>query len=418
MNLKRRQRQRVRKKRAKLGLRKSGPGTYTQLRYKKSSKPASKAWKAAGAAAGGTLGFIAGDVAGASTGADLGYRAAAYLGSSMQTRRNYLKAEATGLQVRNLGIVKMHKKPSMHPKALGTYQYQNTNQWVMLGTQGKQNIDFGENLFTYNQITGASTTGLRNERNTIHDNLFTLNPYYARPASALYPTAITGVSRIDVLYIKYVDWTTEVVSMSKLPQEVILYFMVPVFDTNVAPLECWSNILAAKGEGQSAQTTAATLATTQAAAGAATIYDVGSNPFHHKEFRNSWKAVKSVKMVLQAGEQINTKVRFLYEKIVSKETLTNNRNTTFLAGLTIYPMFIVKCGLEGFSTATNTASSEVSYGVSKIGFVINQKMLFGALPQSRISISRSYQGQLVGDTTDVERIMDDNDAIQENPAET
>lgn len=376
---------------------------------------------AGGAALGGYLGGPPGAMIGRQAGTLIGSKAAGYAAKAYRNYRlsrktKVYRADSTGLQSKNLGLIVMNRKPAKVARALGTYQYENVNQWVMGGTQGLQNVDYAEILFTYNQLTGVSTSGNRNERATWHDNPFTLNPYYARPTSALYPNAISAVSRIDVLYIKKVDWITEIVSMSKLPQEVVLHFLTPVFDTNVGPIEAWSNVLAAKSEGQNAQVVAGSIATAAAGAGSATINDVGSSPFHHKEFRNSWKSVKTIKMILQAGEQINFRMTIMYEKVVSKETLTNNRNTTYLAGLSVYPMFISKCGLEGLSSGTGVESTEVSYGRPKIGVVLRQHMLFGALPQSRISTARTYQGQVVA-TANTERIIDDDDQIQENPAE-
>lgn len=319
-----------------------------------------------------------------------------------------LKSEQ-GLNVYNCGVIRMYRKKPKHGKLLGTYHYNNVNQYTFSGLQGHQNADYAEILFGRDQLVGGLTSNLRADRGRLHDDLFKLNPFYAVPGSVLYG-ANTGVSRTDVLYIKNVKFHLDMLSMIKVPMEVTVYFMTPKFDTDTNPVNAWTNILDAKSLGQVAQVGAQDTITAVAQAGTSQIIDYGENPFHHREFLKLWTSVCTKKLVLQPGEQINLKGVFDYEKIVAKQTITDNRDGFYMKGLTIVPVVIIRAGLQGIAVDEVTAAAEVSYAPAKLGMVFSQKMEFGALPQSRLSTSRTYTGQIVS-TTQIGKTIDDDEVI-------
>lgn len=322
-------------------------------------------------------------------------------------KRDDVTQQAEGMVTKNCGVVRMYKKPYKHGKTLGKYEYQNSNNWIVQGAQGVQVTDFMEHLFNRVQLLGPFSS-VRGDRVAIPDDLYTLNPFYQVPASALYGAA-GGVSRTDVLYIKEVNVGLHLLSMTQYPQVVKVYWMTPVFDTNTAPIEAWQSILTAKRNGQVNQGVASTLGAPTATAGFATVNDVESNPFHHKEFRRQWKAVKCHHLVLQAGEQVNLNLSFDYEKVLSRESM-ELRTNIYLKGISVYPMIIAYGGLVGLAPDEPTKCSEVGYGAVKIGTLLNYKMRFGALPQSRISAARAYDGNLAG-FAGTKKVIDDEDDI-------
>lgn len=322
-------------------------------------------------------------------------------------RRDDVIQQAEGMVTKDCGVIQMYKKPYKHGKTLGKYEYQNSNNWVVQGIQGQQVVDYMEQLFNRAQLLGPFSS-VRNDRGLIADDLFTLNPFYQIPASALY-SATTGVPRTDILYMKEVNVGLHLLSMTQYPQVVKIYWMTPVFDTNTAPIEAWDSILAAKRNGQINQTVASTLGAINATAGFASIGDVEGNPFHHKEFRKQWKALKAHHLVLQAGEQVNLNVSFDYEKVVAKESL-ELRTNLYLKGISVYPMIIAHGGLVGLSPDDPTKCTEVGYGAVKIGTLMNYKMRFGALGQSRFSTARTYDGNISG-FTGSKKVIDDEDDI-------
>lgn len=320
------------------------------------------------------------------------------------------KVTETGISINKLPAVKMYRKRAKHGKLLGTYKYNNINSWITTGLQGHQVSDYGEILFGRDQLLGETISSDRKDRGRYADDLFKLNPFNAVPTSALY-SAVTPAAT-DMLYIKNVNLKLDMLSMIKVPMEVIVYFMSPKFDTDSTPLAAWEQILVSKRLGQATPVGATTLAgTPTAVAGYAQTIDYGENPFVHSEFRKMWTAVSTKKLVIQAGEQRNLEVNIDYEKIISRQTIKDERKMYYLKGLTIVPFIIVRAALEGVASDGSSAATEVSYSQPKIGFVVNQRMIFGALPQSRISTARTFTGQLVNDTTDVAKIIDDNDQI-------
>lgn len=319
--------------------------------------------------------------------------------------------QAEGMVFRDCGVVTMYKRKPHHGKLLGTYRYTNLNNWVMQANQGLQVVDYPEVLLSRDMLIG-NVSNIRNNRTQIPDDLFKLNPFYQLPTSTIY-TAPTpdpnDVTRSDNLYIMNCKVRLQMLSMVQYPQTVKVYWMTPVHDTLYNPIDSWSGLNDSKRLGQVNQAVSSTLAQTTATAGFATITDVGSNPFHHREFKNHWRALKANHITLQAGEQVDLKIKFDYEKIINRETLAI-RNVPFLKGLTVFPVVIVYAGLVGIATDSPTKCAEVAYGKPRVGLLMNQIYTFGALPRSRFSTARTYDGNIAGSAQAV-KIIDDEDEI-------
>lgn len=328
----------------------------------------------------------------------------------------HLQAESTGLQLANLGVYSLNPRRVNRVKTLGTYFYHNINQWVMNSSQGLQCVDFPENILTRAMMVG-DTNNQRGERFRWADDPFLLNPYSTRPTNALYTVAqVPAISNNDVLYIKNCAVTMELLSMSLLPQKVSIYWCAPKYDTNVNPIDTWNSIISAKNDGQTASGPAVDLTTPTATSGQASATNPGSNPFIHKEFTQMWSSVATQKIALQAGEQINFKAVFEYEKMISRDTLANHRTHMFMKGFTLFPLFIVQAGLVGIAGTETTEALEVSYGEVKLGVVMNQRYTFGALPANRKSSNRLYPGTLEtvasGAVAEAQRVFGDDDNIK------
>lgn len=347
---------------------------------------------------------------------------------SMDAKRNFRKkrqtkpkvardvtitSDHTGLAVKKLGTVKMYKKKARHGKTVGKFLFQNSNQWVINGTQGFQVVDYVENCFTRNQITGDILSNVRSDRNALPINLFQLNPYATRDNQALYPGPHPETSRSDVLYIKSAHCDMHLLSMTNVPQEVLVYWMTPKYDTGLTPITSWANILSARNAGQVASSFAVSTVDTTAGVGSTTINDYGNNPFVLPEFRNCWRAVSSSRVILQAGEQVNLALNFDFEKIIARATL-ESRVDDYLAGITIFPMIIVRGGLAGIHAPAEVISevaTEVSYAPTKVGIVTDWKMTFGALGASRLSTANVYKGEIGASLANITTIDDQDQEV-------
>lgn len=321
-------------------------------------------------------------------------------------RKNVSKdtSDQTGLKRINLGSVSLGR-PMKHPKPLATYQFRNINNWVVDGIVGEQVVDFIEAINTRNQLFGVKSND-RNNRFAWPDNPFELNPFHNIPTSTLYPSG-AGVPNNDVLHIKNVQVELGFLSMTTIPQTVTIYMCTPKFDTDKTPLDHWVAVLAAKSLGAPTSTASNAISNATAQSGALTVNGWGVVPTHEREFTKCWSVLKKKEIVLQAGEQIDMMLRIQLEKIVHRTSL-EERSGQFLAGLTVFPMIVSKAGLVGIG-AFGAPAVEVTYGAPKVGVLHNYKVTFGALPRSRISVSRIYAGQLVNDITDEKKIINDQD---------
>lgn len=328
-------------------------------------------------------------------------------------RNILLTSDHTGLAVKKLGRIKLYKSMPKHGKELGEYLYQNVTNWVIDGQVGKQVTDFPEVLFTRDQLIGANLSTSRFERYRWDIDPFKLNPFVAKPTSLLYPGPHPETSKSDVLYIKNVKLDCQLLSMKNVPQEVKVYWVTPKFDTDINPLDSWNNVLNAKNDGILPPTRSAGIGTSTAASGRSGSTDVGANPFHHRQFRDTWRCVTSSTVLLQAGEQVNLEVVFDMHKILSRSTLAEVRNQQFLAGITVFPMLICRAGLAGVATnlaGVGGSATEISHAPVKVGTLTNYIIKFGALPTSRHSSSFVYPGIIEGDeTTDILTTINDQD---------
>lgn len=373
--------------------------------------------KGAAKVAGGALGFIHGNIPGAVAGYSAAGKAvdiSRKIAASFANRKAVtVKAESTGLQWKNLGTVSLASRKSRPRKTMGTYQYDNINQWVINSFQGEQVVDFTECLFTRDQSIGI-TSNERGERYKWPDDPYTLNPFYRRTATTVYSIAPpgTGPEQNDLMYIKRSVCEFSMLGMTKIPTNVTIYYLTPKYDTDEEPITCWNNALVAKEMGQVAQAESTSLAVSTATAGGSKATDIGANPFYHKDFRNQWSALKTVKVVLQAGEQLNTRLTIEYNKVVSRQMLLSTRTRKFLRGLTVYPLVIAHTGLVGLKTDIGAEASEVGYGIVKLGTVVRYHTTFGALAQDRFSTARTYSGLVERSTAQV-RVIDDEDDVED-----
>jgi len=350
---------------------------------------------------------------------DIGTGAPVYVAPRKGAKKSYgqfyITAESTGMQIKRLGTLYIPNYNFNPIKSIGNYGYHNINQWVMVSAQGLQNVDYGECAFTREQLIGV-TDSSRFNRQRWSDDPFLLNPYSTRPNNAIYTVAQpAAVAKNDILYIKSIKYTVEMLNMTILPQNSKIYFLCPNYDTNVNPIDQWVSILAAKSEGQVLAAAQDDLLDVNAVAGGSSTTDPRQSPFVHGEFRNNWTTISKLDVILQAGEQVNFEFTVEINKVMSRDTVLNIRQNQFLRGITIFPLFITNAGLAGISAETGFEAAEVAYGEVKIGFIMNQHITFGALPTSRKSYERTFPGDLrnvtAGAVGEAQRTITDEDVI-------
>lgn len=317
--------------------------------------------------------------------------------------------DASGLISKRLGEIRMYRRYPKHIKTVGRYFYHVKQQFVMAGVQGQQTTNYPLLCATRNQIYGNALSTNRDDKFSWDVSPWELNPFSAPGTNSLFPgPAPNAIADNDVMKLKHVNLTMSVLGMSKLPQIVQVYFITPVYDTDVSPDSYWSNIVDTKNQTAVAQTVSSTLINNTAGTGQAAVVDWGANPWHHKEFRRGWRPLKSSKLVVQPGEQIDLRIKFDYEKIFDRNVLKETRQRQFLAGVTIVPMLIARCGVEGVALIEGGEAQEIAYGKPKVGVITDYHYTFQALPKSRVSTNLSFTGTLVN-TTEYEKFIDDDE---------
>lgn len=323
-------------------------------------------------------------------------------------KQEVFKGDKVGMSIRKVTDIYLGRKMKM--KTLANFQYAHNTQTVISGVTGEQMVDTSEVVFTRDVLLG-NTDSSRSVTTKIDVDLYRLNPFWSNPAplGGIYAPG-TGIAAQDKIYCRYVDVTYRIVSMKATPQEIRLFLFTPKFDCDTTPIQDWNTILTDKGLGQVAQTVASNMGTATATGGTPTRVNPGQTPIQHAEFRRRWTQLKDVKMLLQSGEQINFRFRIYFNRVISRESITA-RDSQYLKNLTIYPMWTAMSGLIGIRATTSSEAAEVTFGSTKIGIVTNHQYKFGALPVSRLSTARVYQGYLSNATQNKATLNDEEVVI-------
>lgn len=314
------------------------------------------------------------------------------------------------MSMKNIGTYRF--KGGQYKKTEGTYLYRDIVPWVVSSVAGKQAVDFPEVIFTQFQIIGSTSANFA-ERYRLPDDLYALNPNAnPTPLTSIYPGPPTGILSNDYMYIKHVKVATRFLSMETIPQKVTVYWVTPKFDTDNNPITQWDSIVTSKNLSQGAAGARSVVTTLTALGGAESINTLGSSPWHHIEFRKNWGMVKKQQFVLQPGDQRNITFKVVYNKAINRNTFTNLRNNLFLKGYTVFPIIVVEGGLIGIGSDVASTASEVTTGPTKVGVLTDYQFVLGALPQSRFSVHRHVDHQIVNpDVSQYQRMIDDTDEI-------
>lgn len=283
-------------------------------------------------------------------------------------------------------------------KSDNTCHLTNIAPWIATSQSGRQVTDYLQCFGTRDQLLGV-TSATRSARYNWADDPYKMLP---RPVlSSLYTTPTTDPVPDATIVIKSVRHQCEMLSMTNYPQSVKLYYLTPKYDTNVNPIDFWSNLLIQKKNGQAAAGSTGDPNVPTVTSGSADGSAVGESPFIFKQFLNNWKIVASEKVVLQPGDSRNLKLEVNYNKVIRRSTLVTNRTSQFLAGLTVFPMVICRGALTGVQASGDIGGPaiDVTYGVSKVGFITTDSVHFGSLAVAKYDIARIHQGELINVNT-------------------
>lgn len=298
-----------------------------------------------------------------------------------------------------------------------TFRYSESKQLINETADGIQGVFTLQFLATTAQLSGNFISGLgaRNSYSTWEINPYALNPFVnTLQTSTLYPGPLPAITANDMIALLSCKHTLNMLSLENIPQHVHVRWCVATKNGQLSPDAVWLNELNAKNMTQTGQATANTIAdNTTARGGAQTLQDVGVDPEEVPGFKKWWRVIADYNVVLQPGDQHSVTTTFRWNRKITKLLIDNmNAAETFIGGITIVPLVVVRAGLVGIKlTAGGSTAAEVTYGPTKVGFLQSNEWLFGALPINRLSTNRTFRGYLVNaDTvTQDEVIIGDED---------
>lgn len=294
--------------------------------------------------------------------------------------------------------------------------FHDVNNWVASDAQGKQCVDSLENILTRQMIIGA-TSAVRNTRQqiAISPRAFCVT---AAQATGEFGAAATGTNAYenDKFYVRSVSGSVSMLSLETTPQEVLMYFCVPKKDTNVDPVTYFASTVLKHNMGNGLAAPAAVTTTATAGYGGETYVDIGQNPWKLHEFRSVWRCMKAVKVVLQPGDQHSVSFSFKYNRVFDIQEFNTARTSQWLAGISVVPMVILRGGLVAVVKTAGEPpvlqpTGEVANAKTKVGFVTNFNYTMAAMPANRYTVGGYYPGNVVNDTTEFLREINDVDAI-------
>lgn len=295
-------------------------------------------------------------------------------------------------------------------KTFGNSYFHDVNNWVAGDKQGKQCVDSLENILTNFMIVGTTS----NNRNTRQQLAVALHDFCVTAAQNTggFPFAAANAVAADKFYVRSVSANVSMLSLENVAQEVLMYFVTPKKDTYLDPVSYFDQICQVHRLGNGAATPAAATTTATATAGGADYTDIGQNPWKYEEFRNVWRCIKAVKIVLQPGDQHSVSASFKYNRpFLLKEF--SARSSVYLSGITIVPMVILRGGLVGIALNDASVSSEVANAKTRVGFATNYQYNLAALPVSRFVAEGYFPGNVVDDTTQVMHHINDVDVVSQ-----
>jgi len=311
------------------------------------------------------------------------------------------------LSVRNLGTVKVGKQG--YYRSLGTYSYRNTNQWLMTATQGLSCIDYPEIIGTRDHFVG-NVSNVRNARGLVPDDLFALNPYVKMPTtSPIFPLATPTIPDTDKLWLKSAKTKMSLLSMTTVAQIVQVYWCTPVTDTNANPIDCYYAAVADEASGQNAQVKANDLGDTTAGEGWEEPDHWGAKLFSKKAILKTWRCLKTKTVILQPGDQMHLALNIQFNTMLERSSMLSMRSNSFLKGITVFPVLITSAGMV--AVTADGVAPEVAYAGPKVGVIHDYTYTFAAVPVNQRSVSRAYNGTIVGTTQTLELINDEDEIV-------
>jgi len=277
------------------------------------------------------------------------------------------------------------------------------------GAQGVQALNFIDEKMNTQQLNGSITTSITTQNNRWQTDPFLLNPYSTPPLNALYTGPAPSVADDDKIFIKSVKSELRIVSLTNVAQRVKVFYYLAVKTSSVSITNLFSDVVVAGAFLQASSASApSTIAGTTCTPGSYTNADLGVVPHQYRNFRKYFKLVHGDQFMLQPGDQISKPVDIVVNKMVSKEE-ASKASASYIPGLTLCTLVIVDAGLVGLETTLDSGVTRCAPGAAKIGYVVNDKYHFSALPVNRYDIHRLELGYNQVDTTDVRKIVDSED---------
>jgi len=295
--------------------------------------------------------------------------------------------------------------------ATGKFVYNVIKQKINNDVNGIQGVFVGYPIMIRDHIKG--TTNVLAQAEQFPDDVFqfaqrlapaTTNAIFNNGTLPLVPdTAIMGLKKVHHEMV--------VLNMMNTPVEVDVMYYLCRQDCNEDPTQVWDIAVTERGDNQSNAVIRSTLGTLNAGVGRDNFENYGTYP-KQRMLSRFYKMIASKKMILQGGNQHKIHTTFDFNRVLSRELSQRTDLPKYLAGYTIWPMFIAKGGAVGISAALETPATEVTYSQTRIGIIQHDAYVFTGLPVPNYDVSRRVIGQLVA-TSAISKHIDDEDQVDD-----
>lgn len=294
------------------------------------------------------------------------------------------------------------------------YKYMSTWDTIISGSEGIQALGVLKSIGSRLQLLGTTSTA-RQDPLRDADNYYDLNPYKFLTGSGIFPTQAASAGAAvasDKIMYKYVSGTLSVLGMESISQKVEVLWCLCKKDSNDSPFDTWDNTLFSMRMGTTPAVPSAFTTGNTATPGAGTPTNPGAHPSQLPGFREMWKIIRSEKLLVQPGDQIDINFFFKINRLIDKINMDRSV-TNYMGGYTIVPLIIQLGGLIGITeTAQPSPAVEVTHGATKVGYHLRLVHTFQALPATaRLPVTRFFPGAVVGAHTNAARYVEDTDEV-------
>lgn len=325
------------------------------------------------------------------------------------------KNEDDLIEISQHNDLSIHKLPNMAVpgaplRAKGpkiSTRFRHNQQAVVNALQGRQGLRELEFMMNREKIIGT-VSGTANLNFLDAVSMWAMNTKTSRDSTILFPGPSPEVENTQSIFVKGCALTLESVNLASVPVHVEIYFLTPKYDTNDNPINAWNTVLNREGYTAPVVTGRANFAS-GVLVGKDAAENWGAKLFGNDGIGRVWTKMGYKHYVLQPGDQRNYKTYVRYNKYIKRSTFLDQRTHTYLKGLTVVPLVIVRGGVVGVTESPEASSVEVAHSACKVGFISTFNWSLGFPPNPSLPVTVAEDDLVTAFPVNQQKVVNDVD---------